>query len=197
MAMKTVLVSYSLTGNNDALAAGIAAELAAEHIRVTEPRVRTMGMIALDRLFGRTPRVTPAVECMDGCDLALFVGPVWMGRVAAPLRAHLRHLRRMPVRYAFVSVSGGADGPNLGLAGDLRKRAGRAPAAVIDLHIVDLLPPNPKPTRKETEDYRLTEQDVRSMTGIVTKSLREAGIVEETGVERARGTEPAHGRWSP
>lgn len=196
MTMKAVLVSYSLTGNNDALAAGIAAGLAAEHIRITEPRARTMGMIALDRLFGRTPRVSPAVESMDGYDLALFVGPVWMGRVAAPLRAHLRHLRRRPVRYVFVSVSGGADGPNLGLAGDLSKRTGRAPAAVIDLHIVDLLPPNPKPTRKETEDYHLTEQDVRDMTGIVTESLREAGIAEEIGMQRARGAGPMPGRGS-
>lgn len=194
--MKLVLVSYSLTGSNDALAAGIAAELAAEHVRITEPRVQTMGMIALDRLLSRTPRVSPAVESTDGYDIVLFVGPVWIGRVAAPLRAHLRHLRRRPVRYAFISVSGGADGPNLGLARDLSKRTGKAPAAVIDLQIVNLLPPSPKPTRQETDNYRLKEQDVRSMTGTIMKNLRAAGIVEETGMQRARVAEPVPGRGS-
>lgn len=194
--MKVVLVSYSLTGNNDALASSIASELAAEHVRMTESKVRTMGMIALDRLLSRTPRVSPAVENADGYDVAIFVGPVWMGRVAAPLRAYLRHIRRRPVRYAFVSVSGGADGPNLGLAGDLSKRTGRAPAAVIDLHVVDLLPPSPKPTRQNTESYCLTDQDVRNMTETVLKSLREAAIVEGIGIQRARAVGSVPGRGS-
>lgn len=195
--MKTVLVSYSLTGNNDALAASIAAELGADHVRIVEPRVRTIGMIALDRLLGRTPKVSPAVDRTDGYDLVLFVGPVWMGRVAAPLRANLRHLRRSAERYAFVSVSGGANGPNLGVAGDLSKRTKRAPAAVIDLHIVDLLPQNPKPTRQDTEEYRATEKDVKKMTEIVVKNLRDAGIVEGMVAWNGRALDAAPGRGFP
>jgi hypothetical protein len=197
MMMRTVLVSYSLTGNNDALAASIAAELGSEHIRIVEPRVRTLGMIALDRLFGRTPKVSPAAGRTDGYDLVLLVGPVWMGRVAAPLRANLRHLRRSAGRYAFVSVSGGADGPNLGVAGDLTKRTKRAPAAVIDLQIVDLLPRDPKPTRQDTEDYRVTQKDVKRMTEIVVEKLRDAGIVEGVDARRGRTSGAASGRGSP
>ena len=34
--MKIIVISYSLTGNNDDLAAGVAAQLEADHIRVTE-----------------------------------------------------------------------------------------------------------------------------------------------------------------
>jgi len=51
MTMKMVMVSYSMTGNNDALAANIAAELGIERVRITEPKVRTSARIALDMLL--------------------------------------------------------------------------------------------------------------------------------------------------
>jgi flavodoxin len=35
--MKPIVISYSLTGNNQALATSIATELSAEHIKINEP----------------------------------------------------------------------------------------------------------------------------------------------------------------
>ncbi|MCK4731406.1 MAG: flavodoxin family protein, partial [Methanophagales archaeon] len=55
--MKVTVISYSLTGNNEALAASIASEISAEHIRITESKPRTNVTIALDMLFNRTPKV--------------------------------------------------------------------------------------------------------------------------------------------
>ena len=167
------VVSYSMTGNNDAIAIGIAAELAAEHIKITEPKPRTNGTIVLDMLFGRTPKVNQKLDNVADNDLVVLVGPVWMGHVAAPLRACLKQLRGRPVRYAFCSISGGADGPNPKLAGDLTRRVGKAPAAVVDLHIADLLPPDPKPTREDTSSYRLKDNDVKIITDTMVKALRE------------------------
>jgi hypothetical protein len=65
-------------------------------------------------------------------------------------------------RYAFISISGGADGPNPKLAGELEKRAGTEPGALIDLHIADLLPSDPKPTRKITSAYRINSEDIEN-----------------------------------
>jgi len=196
MTMKMVMVSYSMTGNNDALAANIAAELGIERVRITEPKVRTSARIALDMLFNRTPKVCPAVETADGYDPILFVGPVWMGHVAAPLRANLKHLRGGPSRYAFISISGGADGPNPSLVRDLTKMTGRAPAALIDLHIADLLPSDPKPTRQDTQGYHLMNQDVKGLTNIILKRLREAKVVEGNGSERIHSPDADNGRGS-
>ena len=53
--MKTVAISYSLTGNNQDLAASLATTLGADHVRITEPRSRTKTTIALDIMFRRTP----------------------------------------------------------------------------------------------------------------------------------------------
>ena len=171
--MKTAVISYSLTGNNEALANSIAAEFAAEHIKITESKPRTMGAIILDLLFNRTPQVNPIVDKVEANDLVLFVGPVWMGQVATPLRAYFKHLKARLGQYAFISISGGADGANPKLAGELNKRVGKEPAALIDLHIADLLPSDPKPVRKDTSAYRLNDRDVKSLTNTIVKTLRE------------------------
>lgn len=171
--MKTTVISYSLTGNNQALAAGIASEFSSEHISITEPKPRTNAIIAFDMLFNRTPKVNPTADSVKDSDLVIFVGPVWMGQVAAPLRAYFKHIKTGSNKYAFVSISGGADGPNPKLAQELSRRVGKAPVAVIDRHIAALLPSDPQPTRADTSAYRLNDEDVRGLTTEIVKALRE------------------------
>ena len=182
--MKVLVVSYSLTGNNEAIARAMAAELAAEHVRITEPKPRTMGTIAADMMLNRTPRIDQGLEGLEGADLVVIVGPVWMGHVAAPLRACLKRLKGRPCRYVFCSISGGADGPNPKLADDLKKRVGRAPAAVVDMHIADLLPAEPRPTREDTSTYRLSVRDVESLTQAMVMRMQESGAIG--GIEAQR-----------
>ena len=174
------VISYSLTGNNEALAASIAAEFAAEHIKITESKPRTMGTIVLDMLFNRMPQVNPIVEKAEDNDLVLFVGPVWMGQAATPFRAYFKHFKSGLGQYAFISISGGADGANTKLAGELSKRVGREPSALIDLHIADLLPSEPKPGRKDTSTYRLNDKQITSLASTVVKTLRETLIKSES-----------------
>ena len=54
-------------------------------------------------------------------------------------------------------------------AGELNKRVGKEPAALIDLHIADLLPSDPKPNRKDTSAYRLTDKDVKGLTNTISE----------------------------
>lgn len=171
--MKIVVISYSLSGNNEALANSIAEEFAVEHIKITEPKPRTMGSIILDQIFNRTPQVQPIPDRLEKYDLILFFGPVWMGHVATPLRAYLKHLKTNLRRYAFISISGGADGANPKLAGELKRRVGTEPTALIDLHIADLLPSNPKPVRKDTSAYRINNGDIKKLTDTIVKTMRE------------------------
>lgn len=172
--MKIIIISYSLTGNNEAMASSMAAELGAEHIRISEAKPRTYFTITLDMLFNRTPKVNPIVNNVEDNDLVIFVGPVWMGHVASPLRACFKDLKAGLSRYAFISISGGADGSNPKLYRELNKRLGKKPTAVIDLHIADLLPSDPKPTRDDTSAYRLNNEDVRNLTNKIVKTLQEA-----------------------
>ncbi len=179
--MKTTVVSYSLTGNNRLLAASVAQKLGAEHISVAENGRRSMGRIVLDLLLGRTPRVRPAPDTLGRCGLVVLAGPVWIGQIATPLRAYCRWLKKTQTPFAFVSISGGADGPNPKLTDELTRRAGHAPLKMVDLHIADLLPREPKPERKDTSAYRLSGKDLEALTA---EALRELGGL--TDGERAK-----------
>jgi flavodoxin len=170
--MKSAVVSYSLTGNNEALANSIAKEFSAEHIKITETKPRTMGSIILDLIFNKTPQIQPIPDRLENYDLILFMGPIWIGQVATPLRAYFKYFKTNPCRYAFISISGGADGENPKIAGELKKRAGKEPIALIDLHIADLLPSDPKPTRKVTSAYQLNNEDIKKLTNTIVKTVR-------------------------
>jgi hypothetical protein len=171
--MKVIVVSYSLTGNNEDLAASLASTFMAEHVRITEPKLRTMGTTVLDMVFNRTPKIVMPVEKTEEVDLVLFAGPVWMGQIASPFRACFKQLGPKIAKYAFISISGGADGPNPKLADELKKRLGKEPICLVDLHIADLLPPEPKPTRKDTMAHRITERDVNYLTDTIVAALQE------------------------
>lgn len=172
--MNALVISYSYTGNNEALANGVASLMGADRFRIEEAKRRGGWTVFLDMLMDRTPRtVRPACEA-EGRDLVVFIGPVWMGMVASPLRACFERLRPTIGRYAFASVSGGADGPNPGLAAELERRLGKAPVAVADLHIAGLLPPEPRPRRKDTSAYRITAEEAGRLAEAVVAALRDA-----------------------
>lgn len=162
--MKTLVLSYSRTGNNETLAESVSSELSADHIKISEPKGKTFFSIGLDMLLNRTPKVNPISAEFEDYDQVIFVGPVWMGHIATPFRAYLNKYGKSLKRYAYVSISGGPDGPNNGLAGELKKRSGKEPCAVINLLIADILSGDPKPTREEIESYRLNKEDARKLT---------------------------------
>lgn len=174
--MNTTVISYSMTGNNNTLATSIAKELKAEQIRVTESKKMSYFKIGIDMLLNRTPKVIVDLSGVDKNDLVILVAPVWMGQIASPLRKPIKDLKGKIDRYAFVSISGGADGPNPKLAKELKKRLGKDPEAVIDLHIADLLPSDPKPTRQDTSDYRLNEQDAEKLIIRILMDLK--GVID-------------------
>ncbi len=176
--MNIVVVSYSLTGNNEKLAESIAKVLSVKHIKIEEIKKRSFGTIAFDMLFNRKPKIIMQYDENEKYDLAVFVGPVWMGCVASPLRNCIKRLKEIIDKYAFISISGGADGPNPKLESELEKRIGKKAIAVIDLHIADLLPKEPKPERKDTSVYKITDKDLKQLTDTVVKRFNEMNILK-------------------
>ena len=169
--MNIAVISYSFTGNNDALAGSVAKELSSEYFQISESKPRTLSSITMDIIFSRIPLVQPSPNVLVKYDLILFFGPIWMGQVATPLRPYLKHLKTNPNKYGFISISGGADGPNTKVPGELRKRTGADPVVFIDLYIADLISTNPKPTRKATSAYKLDPGDIKQLTSIVVKKI--------------------------
>ncbi len=172
--MKIAIISYSLTGNNETLAKRIASELNAKHIQVTEKKRHSMGRIFFDMIFNIKPKVMPDSEIIKDYDTIVFVGPVWMGQVASPLRAFLEVLKSHTANYAYLSISGGALNSNPKLPEDLTKRTGYEPVVVIDQHIADLIPHEPKPSMKDTSSYRVTSKEIEIIAENALEKLRKA-----------------------
>lgn len=170
--MKISVISYSLTGNNEALAKSLAGALSAEHVSITEPGRRNMGTIGFDMMFKRTPKVSVPAVRPEERDLVVFVGPVWMGQVASPFRACFKDLGPRLGKYAFVSICGGADGPNPKLASELTARLGKAPAALVEVLKADFLPSEPKPTRKDTMAFKVSDAQVKDLTEKAVSALK-------------------------
>ncbi len=170
--MKIAVVSYSLTGNNEALAERIAKNYSAPHIKITEARKRTNGTIIGDMIFGRSPKGQPAPQTLEKYDLVLFFAPIWLGKIASPLRLYLKYVKSISKKYAFFSISGGALGPNPKIASELKKRTDASPVAYADLHIADLIASGEKTTMEKASAYKLSKNDIEKLTGNITKALQ-------------------------
>jgi hypothetical protein len=84
-----------------------------------------------------------------------------MGQVAAPFRACFKQYGAKIDNMLNLNKwrSGGSQSET---KDELTKRLGKAPVAVVDLHIADLLPKEPKPERKDTSAYKINEKEVGS-----------------------------------
>lgn len=170
--MKTLIISYSRNGNNQALAEKIASETSATHIMLQEDEPRKFSAIALDMALKRSPLLHhEAIEPTDW-DYVIFISPVWMGQVASPLRACFRQFKNKINRYAFISLSGGAKGPNTRLQRELEKRLGRSPEALHNPLIIDLMPKDQEITPEQIDNYQLSSDDLEKLWKQIESSFK-------------------------
>jgi flavodoxin len=170
--MKIAIVSYSFTGNNKRFAAYLSRLIPADIIPVTPLHPVTYGSITLDLVLSRKPKTDFSSNALSSYDAVLLIAPIWMGQIAFPMRGLLDALRTFRIPYAFLSVSGGADGENPNITAELTRRTGRAAAFVLDQHIRSLLPAVPAPTRDDTSKYSLTEADCELFAQSALEKIR-------------------------
>lgn len=168
--MKTCIISYSLTGNNDKLAKVMSTALEADHIVVKEEKQRSNFTIVLDNLLGRTPKVSPQSSLIEKYDKIIFIGPIWMEMPPSPLRTYFKAVKKTNKNYSFVTISGGSLNKNPRLIKNLKKTAGTNLELLKDMYIADLLDKD-KPSPKETGEYVLTENDIERLAEDAIKSL--------------------------
>ena len=158
--MKTLVTSYSLTGNNRLLAAHVVERLDADHDEIEAMRgMKTFGIL-LDGMFNRTPRIGPVKHDPGEYDLVVLAGPVWMGKIASPLRTYIKSYRSSISRVAIISICGGSLGKNEKLPEELRRLVGVAPIETKQLYINDILPPEQQNQMKSSSAYRITQSDL-------------------------------------
>lgn len=171
--MKTLIVYYSFSHNNEMLAKEIKRETGGDLYKIEEKKRRNGFTILLDLLFDRTPAIKAAAVDPGHYDLCIFLAPVWGGKIGSPLRAFLQNERDRIGRYAFITVCGGGSAEQVGkVTNQLTSLIGKAPEAVCELWINDLLPERQRNTIKYTSGYRLRENDMMLFQGKIAGFLQ-------------------------
>lgn len=155
--MKTLVAYYSQTGNNAALAQEVASRWGAATHAIVEVKPRTMMTTILDMTFGRHPKLTPVNLPFEEYEFVLLMGPLWMFQLASPLRSFCRQAKGQIGRYGFISVCGGALGPNTSIAKELVRRLGKSLAFHLELPAAHFGTVDPEPRVEETKEYHLAD----------------------------------------
>lgn len=173
--MKTVVISYSQTGRNTEIAKRIAIALKAEQIVIEELKPRKTMTVAWDLMFNRTPKVTPDPKVMDKYDRVIFCAPVWLGKPATPLRNYLKYIGRTDKPFGFVSLCGGAAGPNPSIIDGVKALTKRSPILITEMHIAEVLleKNDTPPTQEQTQGYKPTDDDYKMYSARAVKQIRE------------------------
>ena len=159
--MKTLIVYYSHTANNEKLALELQRLLDCNILKIEEINKRTGLTILLDLVFGRMPAVRFSPSDLIKYDHIVFVAPIWVGKIATPLKTFLFNEKSNILEYSFITLCGGSQSQKEKIKRELSGIVHREPQRVVELRINDLLYPDQKGKIKFTSGYRIAKEDLR------------------------------------
>ena len=140
MSQRNLVAFYSMSGNTRALANEIRDAAHAHLEEIVEPRPRR-GLLGVaralfDSLLRREPPIEAAARDPSLYELLILGGPVWAGRIAAPVRSYARKYGSRASRVAFFCTQGG-NGADEAFA-ELAALCGRPPETVLAIPAASL-----------------------------------------------------------
>jgi flavodoxin len=115
MGTSTLIAYYSMSGHTRELANEIRSAVDADIEEIREPHARHglsgVARAFMDSVIRRTPPILSADHDPAKYDLVLLGGPVWAGRMAAPVRSYAKRYASQAPHVAFFCTEGsrGAD----------------------------------------------------------------------------------------
>lgn len=182
--MKTLIVYYSHTQNNEKLANILRRKLGADVLKLEEIRKRTAFTILLDLAFNRRPRLKRHPFSLRSYTQIIFIAPIWASRIASPMKAFLVNEKANITHYSFITVCGGVKGQMEKIIRQLVKFVVKKPDAVAELWINDLLSDDRKDTIKYTTGYRMTDKDFEFFEPKIRAFLMQEGMPLERKTAR-------------
>lgn len=112
---RTLVVSYSRTGLTKKVADLVAEQLGAEKIEEVSESVRRIGWLGyLRSAWEASVETTPLIQSPQfdpaEFDVVVLAAPVWMSKLASPMRTYLVKMERRLPRIAFIVTEGGSGG---------------------------------------------------------------------------------------
>jgi hypothetical protein len=157
--MKTLIVYYSLSGNNRVLVDELCKRFQCDAHELRPRKQRTKLDLLIDAFTYRTPPNDPIPFDLVEYDRVIMVAPIWNARIAAPMRSFARRHGGHLGDYAFVSACAGRVLQYVSIHNELTRFVGRGPKRVLQLEMQDLLPPEQRKGRNASL-YRLKPQDL-------------------------------------
>lgn len=172
--MKSIIIYYSHTGNNEALAKKTAEVLDIESFPLIETKERTTKSIVSDMIWKKKSKLVNFPKNVEEYDLVIFIGPVWMYSIPTPLKSYFKYIKGKIKKYSFISVSGGSLGPNPGISKELVKRLGKGLVLNLDLNIANFCKTPQNPSTEDIGKYKLqkNKDDLNKLVEIATTSLQ-------------------------
>ena len=174
--MRTLIVYYSFTGNNKALAERLCERIECDILAVREERGRNGFSILLDLLFKRRARLSKYTVDVSAYDNVIVVAPVWAGKIATPMQTFLLNERRNLTRYSVFTVCGGVAGQREKLAEFMETLTGKRPAAVKELWVKDFLPAEKRDDPRFSSTYQVNDDDWKKVDFKIIDFLKALNI---------------------
>lgn len=174
MTMKTLIVYYSLSSNNEVLALELQRRLDCDIFKIEEPKPRTKFTILFDRVFNRTPRINKYMLPLETYHDFILVAPVWTSGIATPLKTFVLQEMQHINHYSFISVCGGGrDGQVDKIENELTMLIQQEPEKVTELWIADIIPPEKKEDIDYISRYRIGTSDLEAFNDKIEDFLHQ------------------------
>lgn len=138
--MKTLVIYYSLTGNTQKIAQAIANALEADINRIEDRRSRT-GLLGMVRtvyqvLFSRPAKIRIPYTDPYQYDLLILGAPVWIMKLAPPMRSYILKEKPRCKQVAFFSTEGSSGAANAFKA--MERLCAKKPIATLEVTEADI-----------------------------------------------------------
>jgi flavodoxin len=171
--MKTIIVYYSNTKNNEILAHDLQKKLSCDILKIEEIRKRTGFTIFLDLLFNRMPKIKDHGVPLELYENFIFVAPIWMGKIASPLKSFLFKEKERVNSYSFISLCGGVKGQATKIKKELEAILQQESKVVEELWLNQLLASERMNTVKHTSGYRVLPADLENFKEQIDEFVRQ------------------------
>lgn len=142
MNTRALIAYYSMGGHTRTVAHELRDVMGAdiEEIKEPHPRQGVVGVVRalVDAMVRREPPIEPVEGDPRNYDVLLVGGPIWAGRMAAPVRSYVKRYGAAAPHVAFFCTEGGR-GADTAFA-DLESLCGRKPEATLVVDSAHLLP---------------------------------------------------------
>ncbi|MEX2234480.1 MAG: flavodoxin domain-containing protein [Cyclobacteriaceae bacterium] len=172
--MKTLIVYYSFSGNNEALAKQLQERLQCDIVKIEETKKRTKLSILWDVIFKRSARIKKITITLFAYDSIILIAPIWAGKIGTPMQSFILQEKRRLGNYSFISLCGGVKRQKGKVREFLEQLIQRKPTATEELWVNDLLPAEKKDKIKYTTAYRVKPDDWKVFDSQIEQFLKVA-----------------------